>query len=90
MSEIILKSIIPQPLALHAVDVNWADRWQVYQRLKELEIPCWCETNQQLTVEIGNTTAAVQFWSVVQQFTASRQQLIRNLEVCWRKRYQKS
>jgi len=27
------------------VEVDWADRWQVYQRLQELEIPCWCEAN---------------------------------------------
>lgn len=85
-----MNEIIPQPQAKHTVNLNWADRWHIYQRLKELDIPCACETNQPLTVEIGNTTAAVQLWSVVQQFTASRRELIRTLEVCWRKRYQQS
>ncbi len=73
----------------HVIDINWADRWQVYQRLQELDIICVCETNQPLMVEIHNPTAAIQIWSVIQQFTASRQDLIGNLEKCWRCRYQK-
>ena len=67
----------------HVVDIKWEDRWQVYLRLQELGIPCVCETNQPLTVEINNPTAAIQLWSVIQQFTASRQHLIGNLEDCW-------
>ena len=73
----------------HVIDISWADRWQVYQRLQELDIICVCETNQPLMVEIHNSTAAIQIWSVIQQFTASRQDLIGNLENCWRCRYQK-
>ncbi|MBD2293832.1 hypothetical protein H6G06_10075 [Anabaena sphaerica FACHB-251] len=73
----------------YVVEVNWADRWQVYQRLNELDIPCRCETNQPLQVEIANPQIAVQLWSVVRQFTASRQDLIGSLEDCWRSRYQK-
>ena len=73
----------------HVIDINWADRWQVYQRLQELDIICVCQTNQPLTVEINNPAAAIQLWSVIQQFTASRQNLIGNLENCWRCRYQK-
>lgn len=83
-----MKSILSQPQAqAYTVDVDWADRWQVYQRLKELGIPCSCGTNQPLTVEIGNTIAAVQLWSVVRQFTTARAELIRSLELCWYKRY---
>ncbi|WP_353930305.1 Asr1405/Asl0597 family protein [Okeanomitos corallinicola TIOX110] len=70
------------------VEVNWADRWQVYQRLNELDIPCCCETNQPLQVEVTNPQIAVQFWSVMRHFTASRQDLICRLEHCWRIRYQ--
>ena len=71
------------------VGVNWADRWQVYKRLQELDIPCWCEANQPLRVEIKNPLAVVQLWSVMQQLTASRQELICNLEHCWKSRYRK-
>ncbi|MEH2069320.1 MAG: Asr1405/Asl0597 family protein [Nostoc sp.] len=73
----------------HFVEVNWADRWQVYHRLKELDIPCSCATNQPLEVEIGSVTAAVQLWSVIRRFTSSRQDEIWTLECCWKCRYQK-
>lgn len=73
----------------HVIDIDWANRWQVYQRLQELDIICICETNQPLMVEINNPTAAIQLWSVIQQFSASRQDLIKNIENSWRIRYQK-
>ena len=73
----------------HVIDIDWADRWQVYQRLQELDIICICDTNQPLMVEINNPTAAIQLWSVIKQFTASRQDLIKNIENSWRIRYQK-
>lgn len=81
-----LKSLSSQIESKHTVEVNWADRWQVYQRLRELEIPCWCESNQPLQVEISNPTTAVQFWNVMRRLTASRQDLIKNLEHSWRSR----
>lgn len=65
------------------VEVNWAERWQVYLRLQELEIPCWCATNQPLQVHIADATAAVQLWSVIRQLTAPRQDLVCTLERCW-------
>ncbi|BAY09703.1 Asr1405/Asl0597 family protein [Calothrix sp. NIES-2098] len=71
----------------HILEVNWADRWQVYQRLQELEIPCWCESNQPLTVEISSPIAAIQLWSLMRQFTHNRQDLIWSLEKCWQSRY---
>ncbi len=79
----ILKSFSSELEAKYVVEVNWSDRWQVYQRLRELDIPCWCETNQPLTVQIDNAYTAIQLWSVIRQFTASRQVLIWALEVCW-------
>ena len=69
--------------AKHVVEVNWADRWQVYRRLKELNIPCWCSSNQPLTVEIANTNAAIQLWSVMRQLNSSRQDLISTLNECF-------
>ncbi|WP_414549817.1 Asr1405/Asl0597 family protein [Anabaena sp. CCY 0017] len=71
------------------VGVDWANRWQVYRRLQELDIPCCCEANQPLRVEINHPLAVVQLWSVMQQLTASRQELIWNLEDCWKSRYRK-
>ncbi len=71
----------------HLVEVNWVDRWQVYQRLEELDIPCSCSANQPLTVEISNPTAARQLWSVVLRFTASRQAPIWTLACSCKSRY---
>ncbi|MBD2419100.1 hypothetical protein H6G54_15615 [Anabaena cylindrica FACHB-243] len=85
-----MKSFSSETGIKHVVEVNWADRWQVYQRLRELEIPSRCETNQPLQVQITSPQVVVQLWSVVRQFTASRQELICTLEQCWHSRYQKS
>ena len=79
----VLKSSSSEVEVQHTVEVNWADRWQVYQRLQELDIRCWCETNQPLKVEISNPIAAIQLWSVIRQFTISRQEMIYTLEDCW-------
>lgn len=89
MGAIHLKSSSSETDRKHVIDIDWADRWQVYQRLQELDIICICETNQPLMVEINNPTAAIQLWSVIQQFSASRQDLIENIENSWRIRYQK-
>lgn len=69
------------------LEVDRVDRWQVYQRLQELDIPCCCETNQPLIVEINNPLALVQLSSVMQRFRASRQDLISSLEDSWKSRY---
>ena len=82
-----MKSFSSEIEIKHLVEVNWADRWQVYQRLKELDIPCSCTANQPLKVEIGSPIAAVQLWSVTRQLTASRQDQIWTLEYCWQSRY---
>jgi hypothetical protein len=73
----------------YVVDVSWADRWQIYQRLQELDIPCCCEANQPLQVEFANPLALVQFWCVMHSFTACRQELIQVLEKSWYSRHQK-
>ncbi|MGD1913859.1 MAG: Asr1405/Asl0597 family protein [Rivularia sp. (in: cyanobacteria)] len=78
-----MKSFDLQSQTKHVVEVSWADRWQVYRRLKELQIPCWCSTNEPLTVEIAHTTAAIQLWSVMRQLNASRQDLIITLKECF-------
>jgi hypothetical protein len=79
-----LKSFSSEIESNHLVEVNWADRWQVYQRLKELDIPCTCIANQPLKVEISSPVIAVQLWSVIQRLTASRQEQILALEYCWK------
>ncbi|BAY91683.1 MULTISPECIES: Asr1405/Asl0597 family protein [unclassified Tolypothrix] len=78
-----MKSFSSEVETRHTLEVNWADRWQVYQRLQQLEIPCWCESNQPLQVEITNPLAIIQLWSVMRQFSVSRQDIISSLEKSW-------
>lgn len=72
-----------QPEVSQVLEIDWADRWQVYRRLQELAIPCQCATNQPLTVQIDNVAAAIQVWSVVRQITVPRCELACWLERCW-------
>ncbi|MGD1872746.1 MAG: Asr1405/Asl0597 family protein [Mastigocoleus sp.] len=65
------------------VDVELAARWEVYRRLQQLDIPCWCGVNQPLTVEINHVRAAIQVWSVMRSLNEGRQSLISSLERCW-------
>ncbi len=63
------------------VDVNL--RWQVYYRLRELNIPCQCLPYQPLEVELNHAPAAIQLWSVVRSFSLSSRELVDWLEHCW-------
>lgn len=76
-------TLIHQSEVKQTIEVNWADRWQVYQRLQELAIPCSCEIDQPLKVHITDGMAAVQLWSVLKLFTQPRQELVCWLERCW-------
>lgn len=61
-------------------------RWQIYHRLRELEISCRCAAHQPLTVELNSAIAAIQLWSVAKQVATSRLELVDWLERCWRLR----
>ncbi|MCY7275536.1 MAG: hypothetical protein LH702_17800 [Phormidesmis sp. CAN_BIN44] len=61
-------------------------RWQIYHRLCELDIPCRCVAYEPLTVQVEGAIAALQLWSVVKQISTSRLELVDWLERCWRLR----
>ncbi|MEA5508948.1 hypothetical protein VB715_04150 [Crocosphaera sp. UHCC 0190] len=65
------------------VQVEWSDRWIVYHRLQELHIPSYCATHQPLQVQLSSPTEAIQLWSVIKQYSASRRELIEWLHTCW-------
>lgn len=65
------------------VEVSWSDRWYVYQRLQQLAIPCSCAIDKPLQVQITNTSAAIQLWSISRQLNTPRQELVEWLERCW-------
>ncbi|MDY7013855.1 MAG: hypothetical protein SVX43_09720 [Cyanobacteriota bacterium] len=78
-------SKLPPP---QIVELNGSERWKIYHRLQELQVPCRCAMHQPLQVEIHSSTAAIQLWSVVRQSVASRRELIDWLDRCWQ--YSKS
>ncbi len=65
------------------VDVLAGDRWIVYRRLQELMIPCCCHSDGRLWVDIHHGNHAILLRSTIQQFTASRSELVDWLERCW-------
>ncbi|MEG4446054.1 hypothetical protein QUA82_15325 [Microcoleus sp. F8-D3] len=67
------------------VQVSWLDRWQVYKRLQELEIPCWCAVDQPLRAKVNNVKQAAQLMSVLRQVSAPRCELVQWLEYCWQR-----
>jgi hypothetical protein len=79
-----MKPVYPLSSSRQKLAIARGARWQVYQRLCELDIPCSCIENGDLYADIANPVAAVQLHSVVRQFTAPRMMLIDWLEACWR------
>lgn len=80
-----ISQIYSQPLnvSTHIVSVPRLDRWRIYHRLQELTIPCWCLDDGSLRVEVQSGIGALLLRSVVQQFLASRQEMVNWLERCW-------
>ncbi|MEO0376855.1 MAG: Asr1405/Asl0597 family protein [Cyanobacteria bacterium P01_A01_bin.17] len=66
-----------------AIEINCQNRWAIYRRLQELDIPCDCGAYQPLTVQVDNPEIAIQVWSVSRWATQPRLQLILALERCW-------
>jgi hypothetical protein len=66
-----------------SVTIARCDRWQLHQRLSELDISCTCTSEGGLQVDINYPIELVQLQSVIQQLTASRINLIVWLERCW-------
>ncbi|MFM7424770.1 MAG: Asr1405/Asl0597 family protein [Elainella sp.] len=63
--------------------ISRSERWQVHQRLIELDIRSCCLQGGGLAVEVANPVALIQLRSLLLQLTAPRQQLLGWLEHCW-------
>jgi hypothetical protein len=66
-----------------AIAINGTERWDIYHRLRELDIPCQCSTHKLLSVEVSSPNDLIQVWSVVKQITSSRENLVQLLRNCW-------
>ena len=67
------------------VAVELSRRWEVYYRLQDLDVPCYCSCNEPLQIEIRSPLVGIQVWQVMRQVTCTRQELIDWLESCWEK-----
>ncbi|MGD1918276.1 MAG: Asr1405/Asl0597 family protein [Pleurocapsa sp.] len=76
-------SSISHPI-LHIVSIQNTERWSIYRRLQELEIPCQCSTDRPLQVELNNPYEIAQLCYVFKQSTASRKEQINWLDNCWK------
>lgn len=71
------------PPNAQVIHTTIGDRWFIRQRLIELEISCGALANGLLWVDVQDDLDLMLVWSVVQQFTASRGELVGWLEDCW-------
>ncbi|MEN9230400.1 MAG: hypothetical protein Q6L68_05795 [Thermostichus sp. DG02_5_bins_236] len=67
----------------YCLDIPFGERWRICRRLLELGIPSVCTGDGSLQVEMNTLLAALQVRSVIQQYTARRQELVQGLEACW-------
>jgi hypothetical protein len=65
------------------ISVHRMHKWDVYHRLKALDIDCHCQTDRPLSIELNTTQTAIQVWSIIKHLTASRQESIDWLNRCW-------
>jgi hypothetical protein len=72
------------PVQSTLVEVECGDRWQVYHRLQDLEIPCQCRAHKALKAYITSPTDAVLLWCVVRHVSLSRPEQVQVLERCWK------
>jgi hypothetical protein len=81
------KFTYPDTFVSQVVKINRSDRWSVYRRLQELNIPCWCPPDGTLWIEIEHCIHAILIRSTIQQFVSSRLELTDWLERCWSKEF---
>ncbi|MBF2083094.1 Asr1405/Asl0597 family protein [Thermoleptolyngbya sp. C42_A2020_037] len=68
------------------ISVNRCDRWSIFLRLRDLNIPCACPADGTLRVEVNHALALLLVRSALFQFSCSRQERVDWLERCWRSR----
>ncbi len=77
------KSPLPDTFVSQIHSINRGERWSVYRRLQELDIPCWCPQDGTLWIEIDSCINAILLRSTIQQFVNTRSDSIHWLERCW-------
>ena len=68
--------------------IDCEDRWQVYHRLRELDIDCACQGFIPLKVMLQTPSEVLQLWSIVRRVSAPRNTLVADLKRNWRVPYE--
>lgn len=76
-------SAAPAPDWGQLVSVHRCDRWSIYHRLQDLNIPCACPADGTLRVEVNHAVALLLVHSIVRQFITPRKETVDWLERCW-------
>ncbi|MGD1917511.1 MAG: Asr1405/Asl0597 family protein [Pleurocapsa sp.] len=79
------KSTRPDNFISQVTKIQRSERWSVYRRLQELNIPSWCTADGALWIEIDSCIHAILLRSTIQQFVSTRSESIEWLERCWSK-----
>jgi len=66
-----------------AIGIGPAQRWEVFNRLRSLDIDCSYRTGGPLTVCCDRPLAAIQCWCVLKRLTQNRAESIFWLKACW-------
>ncbi|NEO85823.1 MAG: hypothetical protein F6J87_16455 [Spirulina sp. SIO3F2] len=64
------------------LSLTGSDRWEMYHRLQDLDIPCSCQAHRPLQVHCRSTLDAIQCWSIARQLTQPRLVLAQVLDAC--------
>lgn len=67
----------------HIATVRRCDRWSIYYRLQELNVPCACPADGTLRVDANHATDLVLARSAIRQFLTCRREDVTWLERCW-------
>lgn len=67
------------------IAINGSERWDIYHRLRELDICCECSTQKLVSFRVSSPNDLIQVWSVVSRITSSRTNLVKLLKSCWEK-----
>jgi len=72
-----------QPDGITECTTATVHKWEIYERLQMLEIPCQCDAHRPLTVYVSNAYQGLQYWSIVRRLSSSRSELLKYIESCW-------
>jgi len=66
-----------------AIQASPAQRWELFYRLRSLDIACDYRTGGPLTVCCNYPLASIQCWCILKRLTQTRAESIDWLKACW-------